>query len=346
MKKTLFVLLIASFLVSCSTVEPIKPLPTEERESTPTVLASSTVLPTITLTAMPMVTKIPTTSAQATIEAFGPLCIGSKDIYRIEVSPDGKWIAAACYAENGKEESPLQVTTIDRSHDWKIYYSDHIFSSYLEKLGLGLDRHDAVVPYHWSKDGRFLYAVVGSRLEGCCWVNGGRYVLLIRLNLETGEQVALLNTDYYSAYTFTSIFSDGDRYLLFTPPSNQPYDFAILDLQTWETQEVFLNPNKAVSAAYARFSPKENRLIFPIFYFEPNDENYYVDSIVVVDLTTREQDTLITGITPEKQLFPIRWIDDSHILLSNINPVYDESNQTERHWLLDINSRQVEETFQ
>ncbi|HSA98881.1 MAG TPA: hypothetical protein VLF17_07360, partial [Candidatus Nitrosotenuis sp.] len=70
---------------------------------------------------------------------------------------------------------------------------------------------------------------------------------------------------------------------------------------------------------------------------------YYVDSIGVVNFITGRQDILIAGLTPEKQLFPVRWTDDSHVLISNINPVYYAGNQTERHWLLDLNSGQLEE---
>ena len=228
-------------------------------------------LSTIAVTSTPTLTPFPTTPAQATIEAFDSLCIGSKkdfytigskDIHGIEISPNGKWIAATCYWENGKEESPLQVSSIDRSRDWKIYYSDYIFSRY--KIDLSLSRDDGVIPYHWSKDGRFLFATVGSRLDGCCWI-GGRYVLLVRLNLETGEQIALLNAEYYTAYTFDFIISGSDRYLLFTPPSNQLYDFAILDFQTWETQEVFLKFQKDIDVAYAIISPDDDKVIFPLF---------------------------------------------------------------------------------
>jgi len=323
---------------------------TVEKQSTPTIFLVLTASPAIAVTSAPIVTPFPTTPAQATIEAFGSLCIGSKkdfytigskDLHGIEISPNGKWIAATCYDENGKNESPLQVSSINRSRDWKIYFSDYIFSVYLNKIGVTLDRHDGVIPYHWSKDGRFLYATVGSRLDGCCWI-GGRYVLLVRLNLETGEQVALLNTDYYSANTFDFIISDSDHYLLFTPPSNQPYDFAILDFQTWETQKIFLKFQKDIDIVYAKISPDEGKVILP-FFKNPEFNDYYVDSIALIDLMTGKQDVLISNLTPENELFPIRWVDNSHVLLSNINPVYNVGNQNASYWLLDINSGQLKE---
>jgi hypothetical protein len=121
-RKTLLALVFALFLVSCGTVETLYPSPTEEKESTPTVVPASPVLPTITSTPTPLVTPLPTTSAQSTIVAFDSLCVGAKEILDTETSLNGKWIAATCYWENGKEESPLQVVSIDGSKEWKIYF--------------------------------------------------------------------------------------------------------------------------------------------------------------------------------------------------------------------------------
>jgi hypothetical protein len=151
-----------------------------------------------------------------------------------------------------------------------------------------------------------------------------------------------LRTDYYSANTFDFIISDSDRYLLFTPPSKQPYDFAILDFQTWETQEVFLKFEKDIDVAYAIISPDEGKVILPLFEnLEFND--YYVNSIALIDFITGKQDILVSDLTPENELFPIRWKDNSHVLLGNINPVYNVDNRKESYWLLDINSGQLEE---
>jgi hypothetical protein len=70
-------------------------------------------------------------------------------------------------------------------------------------------------------------------MSGCCW-KGLRNVLLVRLDLETGEQMEILSSDF----AFDFIISDSDRYIAFTPHSGQLYDFAVLDLETQETQEV------------------------------------------------------------------------------------------------------------
>ncbi|MBN8655666.1 MAG: hypothetical protein J0M11_08015, partial [Anaerolineae bacterium] len=347
-KISVLTILLGAFLLSCNTANVIQIPLGIKNQTTPTVLPMSTNKPTITSTAT-LIYPTPPASyatlqvAQSTAEALGNFCVGAKKIYAPEISPNGKWIAANCYSENGTEESPLQASSIDGSKNWKIYYSDYIFSPILDKMGLSLDRYDSVIPAHWSKDGRFLFATVGSRLDGCCWITGSRRVLLVRLNLETGEQIALLRTDYYSANVFSFIISDSDRYLLFTPPSyNLPYDFAVLDFQTWETQEIILEFTGETHMDYAKLSPKEDKVILPLFYFIPYDD-YYLDSIVLIDLTSGMQDILISDIKPEGEIFPIQWIDNNHVLMSNINPVYYAGDKIERRWILDINSGQLEE---
>lgn len=342
---TILITILGVFLLSCNAANVIQTPLVLENQSTPTVFSFTTFTPinTSTATARPTTQAYATfESANSTAEALGNICIGTKFITTIETSPNGKWIAATCNRENGADESPLQVSSIDHSRNWKIYYSDYILSPSMDKRGLILDGDDEVIPYYWSKDGRFLFARVRSRLSGCCWINGNRSVLLVRLNLETGEQVALLNVDYYSANVFNFSISDSDRYLLFTPPSyNLPYDFAILDFQTWETQEVSLKLDKSVHMSYAKLSPKGDKVILPLFEFIPYDD-YYFDSIVLIDLISGKQDILIINIESEEELYPIQWTDDSHVLISNINPVYNSGDKIEKLWILDINSGQLE----
>lgn len=201
------VIILGLLLSSCNQANVIQTPLTEEVQAASTEVLHTTT--PIAITSSPTATPYPISREFATFEAVGTLCTEAKDIHEVEISPNGKWIAATCYWENDIQDSPLQIASLDGSKDWKIY-----FRSY--KTGDVFDRHDEVLPYHWSKDGRFLFATVGSRFSGCCWI-GGRYVLLVRLNLETGEQVALLNTEHYSANAFDFIISDSDRYLLFSP---------------------------------------------------------------------------------------------------------------------------------
>ncbi len=332
LQKTLTVMFLATFFTSCSRVETIQSLPAEEKLRTPTVFIVSTTPTTISATLTPIATPYPTTPAQATIEAFDSLCIGSKEISMAEISPNGNWIAALCYWENEKEESPIQVVSLDHSKEWKIYYRDY------GNNHTG-DRHDGIMPYRWSKDEKFLYAVAGSRLSGCCWI-GGKYVLLLRLNLETGSVEELLNTTDPSTTLRNSFtISEDDRYLLFTPVTEQPYDFTVLDLYSGGTRTIKLEESKPIDLQFAVMSPYEEIIVLPLFKnVEYND--YVVDSLALIDLKSNEQNILISDLKEGEELYPIRWIDKEHVLISSAylnapNYLYEPSVV---YWSLNINT--------
>jgi len=217
-----------------------------------------------------------------------------------------------CYWENGKEESPLQVVSLDSSKEWNIYYRDY------GKAHIG-DRHDGIMPYRWSKDERYLYAVAGSRESGCCWI-GGKYILLVRLDLETGALEELLNTTNPSTTLRNSFtISEDDNYLLFTPVTEQSYDFAVLDLLSGETRIIELEESKPINLEFAIMSPYEDIIVLPLFkHIEYND--YVIDSLALVDLSSSEQRILVSDLQKGEELFPIRWIDMEHVLISSANP--------------------------
>jgi hypothetical protein len=329
LKKTFLALILALFLGSCGTVRTIQPSPTEEEKSTPTVFPSATV----TVTSTPLVTPHPTTLARATIEAFEPLCIGAKKNSKAELSPNGEWIAALCYWENGNEQSPLQVVSIDRAKDWKIYYHD------FSRDGPG-DRKDGIVPYRWSKDEKYLYAVALTRASGCCWT-GGQYILLVRLDLETGEQLELLNaTDYGADLPISFSISENDRYLLFTPTTEQPYDFSVLDLVSGETKVVKLNVRKPIDLEYAVMSPHNDKIVLPLYRLD--DFLYVIDSIALIDPVSNEQRILVADLKEGDELYPIHWIDEEHVLISNMAPGNWTGKPEAVYWSLDINTGECE----
>ena len=246
-----------------------------------------------------------------------------------EISPDGKWIAAECFRENETNDSPLRVVSMDRSKDWKIYYRDYAH-------GEDYGPRNIIEPYRWSKDGKYLYAMSGSIASGCCWL-GIRYILLVRLDLETGQQLELLEGG------FDFKISDSDRYLMFTPPTYQKYDFAILGLQTWKTREIFLKFSKDFDLIYFVMSPADDKIVLPLFQqVEFND--YEVVSIGIIDLTTNKQKVLISGLKRGNELFPIRWVDATHVLLSDTGPDWGQVSQSSaKFWLLNIDSTQLTE---
>jgi hypothetical protein len=219
---------------------------------------------------------------------------------------------------------------------WKIYYGDFAKGNHTD------DRHDTIVPYRWSKDGRFLYATASSRLSGCCWI-GRRYVLLIRVNLETGEQVEILNaTDHSSSLGFDFIISDSDRYLIFVSPTSQPYDFAILDLLTWETQAVSLKFPGTLDLYFAVLSPDEKKLVLQTYEWNETLSDFEMDSIILIDLKTNKEKLLVSGLSREKVLYPVRWLDNTHVLLNTVAPNYrDYPVYQAEDWIVDINTGEL-----
>jgi hypothetical protein len=190
------------------------------------------------------------------------------------------------------------------------------------------------MPYRWSKDEKYLYVVAGSRESGCCWT-GGKYVLLIRLNLETGEQLELLNSTNYGADLPISFsFSENDRYLLFTPTTEQAYDFSVLDLVSGKTIVVRLDTQKAIDLEFAVMSHHNDKIVLPLYRLV--DFGYVIDSIALIDPVLNEQKILISDLKEGNELYPIRWIDEKHVLLSSTVPGNWHGKPEAVYWTLDI----------
>jgi hypothetical protein len=154
--KTIAVVFLSTLLVSCGKVQTIQPLPSAESTYMPTVVPS------------PTSTVVPPTSTPITVGKLNRVCVPNEPIQGWEISPNGKWMTAGFY-QNEEEEVILQVVSLNCITNWKVY-----LSKYQEKGSFSDD--DIFIPYHWSKDGKFLYAIVGQRMSGCCW-KGLRYVL-------------------------------------------------------------------------------------------------------------------------------------------------------------------------
>lgn len=344
-------MLLGVLFVSCSNIQTVNTpyntenLPTLSKENTPTKTSTSTITPT-TFTTTPTIeptstpSPLPATLERATIRAFGALCANIREIFKSEISPNGKWIAIECIGENETQDSPLRVTSIDHSKDWKIYYRDYI------KGNQDYGSKNIIIPYRWSKDGKFLYTVSPTNASGCCWI-GGKYVLLVRLNLETGEQIELLNASDPSSHSpLTFTISDNDRYLIYNSSTTQEYglyDFAILDLLSQKTQVIKLKFLKYINLDFAVMSLDENKIVMPLFEnVEFND--FRVVSICLIDLTTGKQELLISDLKQENELYPIRWVDADHVLLSNANPDVWYDQASAEYWLLDIHTSQLVKT--
>lgn len=341
-------ILLGTMFVSCSGTQTLNTpsntvnIQTPSKESTPTKVATSTITSTSTPTIEPTSTPspLPATLERATIKAFGALCANIREIFESEISLNDKWIATVCIGESETQDSPLRVYSIDHSKEWKIYYRDYIRGN--EEYG----SKNIIIPYRWSKDGKFLFAVSPTNASGCCWI-GGKYVLLVRLNLETGEQTELLNVSDPSSHgplTFT--ISDNDRYLIYNSSSPQQYDlydFAILDLLSQKTQAIKLGFLKFIDLDFAVMSPDDKKIVMPLFEnIEFND--FRVVAICMIDLTTGKQELLISNLKQGEELYPIHWINSDQVLLSSIDPNVSYSQTPAEYWLLDIHTSQLTKT--
>lgn len=308
--------------------------PHVDKENPPTNVPTITDIPTITptptqtsthlLTRTPKKTPNPTTEAQATIEAFGSLC---SDTSSLEISPDGKWIAAVCYEDN----SHLRVMSIDRSKDWSIVFADYV-------NGGDYDRRDRIIPYRWSTDGRFLYAVAHSKGSGCCWL--GNYKLLVRLNLETGDQVDILNILGSGIPAISFAISNHDRYLIYVSPRSDD-ELVIQDLLTWETREIAVEFQNELDADYVLLSPDLDKIILTLFRVDADrDDVFPFDSIGLIDLTTGEQKKLVSN--SDKPLYPYQWVDADHVLLTTTRRYrWNDLPPENEFWLLNIQTAEL-----
>ena len=331
-------------LASCAAVD-IMPVVIETREAmeteSPTVPPTNTREPqvtksptqsetptstahTISSTPRPTETPFPTTIDQATIEDYDSLC---NETLGSELSPNGKWIAAECIGTMKYPNSHLRVVSIDDTKDWRLYFSDY-------SMGVEYDHKSILVPYRWSKDGRFLYAVSPSKWSGCCWL--GINVLLVRLSLENGDQLAIL--DFHNENIphppISFSISENDRYLIYVNPFAKR-DLIILDLLTWKSQVVNIEFQQYSDANYFVLSPNGTRIVMTIMDNELDHELY---SIGMIDLTSGAQIELITGLERGEAFYPIRWTDDDNILLTT-----DLRHQLSGELLLNINSGSLTE---
>lgn len=334
------------------TIMPVTDTPTVEKENTPTEtpkpIATSLVKPSPSQapfnnrdfpesesslpTTSPTKTAIPTTEAQATNEAFGPLCNGRAS--DSTVSPDGQWITVECVGTLDNPNTHLRIVSMDRTKDWKIYFGDYA-------KGSQYDHKDTIVPYRWTKDGRFLFAVSPTKFEGCCWMGG--YGLLVRLNLETGDQVAILNVidtrDSLGIPAINFAISDDDRYLIYVPPLSEDR-LIVQDLLTWEAKEITIEFQNEIDAFYVLLSPDLDKIVLTLFQFNDDEYVYQVDAIGLIDLTTGEQKKLISNL--DKPLYPFQWVDADHVLLTTTGRhQWNNLPPENEFWLLNIQTAEL-----
>lgn len=311
----------------------IQRVPTNTLSPSPTMtpLASPTISPSPTLEPTPSITQPkPTPTRRPTAVAY------CDDQLGIDLSPNQNWVAATCYGKVDDslktiEDSSLRVVSLTGSVEWEIRFGDYA-------RGAGYDRKDLIVPFHWSEDGRYLYATAYQRGSGCCWL--GSYIMLIRLNLATGRQDAIVNLmpDAIHPGTLDFSFSPGDRYLIYTRETRGTI-LIVLDLLTWESQAIDLYFQNVVGAGDPLMSPDEDEIVLLILEWAdyPNYEFGTVTSLIYIDLKDGSQTRLISRMNDLDELYPVRWENEGQVLLSSSRD-YPCSGEL---WLLDVHTGEM-----
>lgn len=311
-------LLIILLLVACSQ------RPTQDVNQ---VLSTSIFTPKITETKQPSNTPRPiipteTLSPQALVEAAltgtGKICKPPANDSRSEFSPDGNWFAMVCRGGYSISNSYVQIISMNEGKEWIINGVDYVKDDSLYPLH----------PYHWSADGKYLYAIAGTRVSGCCWI--GWDVLLVRLDLENGQQTEIANFVKEIPYGLSFSISADDKYFLSTPFES----LQILNLQTGEKQEFKIDIGNG-SAGNPLMSPDDSKVILMLReYPQEIQGDLTYGSLVLVDLRSGSQKRFLSGMDFQETPIPVRWQDNVNVLLQN----------EDRYWLLNIKTAKITET--
>ena len=264
------------------------------------VSSTSTLTPKFTETIQPSNTPRPiilteTLSPKARVEAAlagsGKLCESSADYSYGEISPDGNWFAMVCRGSYAILDSYLQVISIDESKEWIINGVDYVKDDSLYPL----------YPYHWSADGKYLYADAGTRASGCCWI--GWDVLIVRLDLENGKQTEIANFVEEIPYGLSFSISEDDKYFLSTPFES----LQVLDLQTGKKQEFKINVGNG-SVGNPLMSLDDSKVILMLReYADKMQGDLTYGSLVLVDLNNGSQKKLLSGMDFHETPIPVSW---------------------------------------
>ncbi len=297
---------------------------------TPTVsLATSSPTASPTPTQKPAETKSPTPAVSPATLTPSPsltpvatICDPPARQDASEISPDGQWTAVQCEGKDGVVDSYLRVVSRPGGQVWTVRFADYAH-------GEKYDSQDKVYAFHWSHNGKYLYASALSRWEGCCWV--GHEQLLVRLNLENGQQTEIVN--YIGALSPVDFaFSSDDRYFLYIPQGDE--NLYIQDLHTWRKRTIKLD-FKTSGAGYALMSHDNQKLILMLIEVSQNNQQWdQRGSIIIINLQNNAQRKLVSDMPFENIPVPIRWQDEDHVLLY----------RDDGYWLLNIHTGEIVET--
>ena len=319
MKIIFQILFITLLLSACSnasvqsaTPHIVSPTAIFSNTDTPQPIRAPTLLATETPLAKKIIaiteTRVAELSVEATLATFGTICQSPANTYSAKISPDDRWIVMECEGVDGGVDPYLQVVSIQGDKKWSIHYADYAKGTYY-------DRRNTIRVARWSADGKYLYATSEDTGSGCCWI--GWDVLLIRLNLEDGQQTAIAN--YIGEGTEMNIsLSPSERYLLYIPQDGKN------NLYIWDTkdskQRVIKLEDTRAGAGHTLMSNDDQKVILVLRdYPKEFQGDLTFSSLVLIDLKSGSQRILLSGIEYHETPIPVSWMDNDHVLLQKNN---------------------------
>lgn len=315
-----FLLLVSTFIISaCSNQIQLQVTPTSTATTTASLPTSTrtTPKPTTSLTAtVKPVTRTPTSTPRAT--ATGTQILPTPDgSLRSYASPDGKWIAKV-FSGTGSDTTPAsytKITSVDGVYEWTLGYDDKYRQQYLSQEGF-------LWPYHWSKDGRYLYIAIEPQFDGPLYFSDGAG--LQRLDLQTGRVTDAISGAEFTFYAFS--FSPNDASLAYVLEWNTPLKLIIRNLATGEERWTRL-PEEYPQAGDIVWSPDGQKVILGVVVGDVDREEF---AVMQVDLRDLSQ-SIFAG--SDKRLFrPQEWLNDNQVLLADLDG---------NLWILDTSTTQI-----
>ena len=308
----LALLVIMTACVSCSRSAPP---PSVTPADVPTVAATDppalTPVPTETPTAQ--ATIPPTPTVQATISPTATPIIEEmeSDTWSI-TSPDGEWRAegmAAFFAGGGESYyARLSVTQTDGTVEWVAVD---------EWSGFGLG-YTTPQPFHWSRDGRYLYFTNRPVVDGCgVFVNA---LDLQRLDLGDGSVSEMAP----SLGLWLSLSPD-ETTLAYVGYGGR--GLVLRDLLTGIERETVLDPGSSYAAGHVVWSPDGAALVLTLAIRPCFADWAESVSVLRVQVETLEQTTLIRE--DERLFITAEWATLERVLLRD-----DEGNE----WWMDAST--------
>jgi ABC-type transport system involved in multi-copper enzyme maturation permease subunit len=290
----------------------ISPLPTstflpDEVQGVVTTLSPENSAPA-TPTATPAITETPTPGVTVTPTEVAGTPTPTPVLTEMELrtwssaSPDGQWNAKglAAFPKNGGELYYIQLTvhSTDGTVEWTAVDE-------WTRFGLG---YTTPQPFHWSREGRYLYFTNEPVPDGCgVFVNGSD---LHKVDLSNGDVTEVVPSSglwlsLSPDETMLAYIGYGDRGLV------------LRDLATGAEREAKLAPGPDYAAGHVIWSPDGTELVLTLA-IRPCSANWAESvSVVRVDVATLQQTTLLEQ---DRRLFTtLEWPTLDRVLLKDDN---------------------------